>query len=358
MKKTIIYTLISAIIFSLNITDIQAQDGNFSQFFNNPLYYNPAFVGLNKGLKARLHYRNQWYDLPGDFSNYNFSLDIADRDIPGAGGLGFMVNSTSEGVGYFQNTTVGFMPSVRIPLAENFIMQVGAMASFVQRQINWGNLVFSDELNGMHGNIGQSTFIPPNDDKMIYPDFSFGGLFQVSGEGVTGVFGGAAHHLTRPSQSFFDWGSPLERRYVVHGDIIFDIGQKTGYFVRKKGFKLNPGIIWQYQAKMNLYSVGMNFYFTSMYFGLWYRNESLEYDTHSDFVLLAGVYIPFGDIARLKLMYSYDMAVTAGQTYTGPSNEISLIFEFDDIKLTSSKKKYRSIRGRKIIEETLECTPF
>jgi len=42
------------------------------------------------------------------------------------------------------------------------------------------------------------------------------------------------------------------------------------------------------------------------------------------FVLLAGVYIPFGDIARLKLMYSYDMAVTAGQTYTGPSNEISL----------------------------------
>jgi len=52
------------------------------------------------------------------------------------------------------------------------------------------------------------------------------------------------------------------------------------------------------------------------------------------------------------------MAVTAGQTYTGPSNEISLIFEFDDIKLTSSKKKYRSIRGRKIIEETLECTPF
>lgn len=335
-----------------------AQDPNFSQYFNNPLYSNPAYSGLTKGLKARMNYRRQWVKIPGDFDNYNFSMDIADRDIPGAGGLGFILNSDKRGIGYIKTLTVGIAPSVRIPLASNFIMQAAPLISYVRKEINWDDLIFSGQLHDIQGNVNPSTFTPPLENSLSYPDFSFGLLFQVHGDNTTATFGGAAHHITRPNQSFFEQNALMQRRYVGHGDIIFDIGDYKGYFKRKVSFKLNPGVIYQYQATMSLYSIGMNLYVTNLYFGMWYRNETLEYDVYSDLVLLAGVLIPFGEQSRLKMMYSYDMQINAAQAFTGPSHEISLVFEFDKLKLINSNNRFNRFRGREIIEETLECSPF
>ncbi len=350
----VVFTLLSIIICKTS----KGQDANFSQYYNNPVYYNPSYVGLTKGLKARLHYRRQWQNIPGDFNTYNFSLSVADRDMPGAGGLGLLVNSDRQGIGFLKTFTVGVVPSVRIPLAENFVMQAAPLISFVRKEMNWDKLVFEGQLDDVQGNILPETFSPPVDEAINYPDFSFGMVFQVHGYNTTGTAGFAAHHLTRPNQSFFEASAPMPRRYVVHGDVIFEIGDTRGYFQRKISFKLNPGVIYQYQAQMNLYSVGINLYLSNVYIGLWYRNESLEYDSHSDLIAMGGLMIPFGNNSRMKVFYSYDMQITSENSFTGPSHEVSLVFEFDDIKLINTKGRLSRFRGRKIVEETLECSPF
>jgi type IX secretion system PorP/SprF family membrane protein len=358
LNKNLKLITVTVIILFCFGSVLKAQDPDFSQFYNTPLYYNPANVGLYKGLKARFNYRRQWVNIPGDFKSYNFSIDIADRDIPGAGGIGFLVNSDKEGIGWIKSTTIGILPAVRIPITSNFIMQVGAMISVVHKKIDWDKLIFSDQLSAKYGNISPSSFTSPTNDKITYPDFSFGGIFQLQGEGVTGNLGFAAHHITRPVESFVDASTQLDRKYIANLDIIFEIGPYKGYFKRKKGFKLNPGIFYQNQANMNLYSIGMNLYLTSLYFGIWYRNESLEYDVYSNFLIMAGVYIPFTKSTRMKFMYSYDMQITASNSYTGPSHEISLIFELDDLKLMRLKQNNNLFRGRALPKEALECTPF
>lgn len=334
-----------------------AQDANFSQFYNNPMYNNPAYAGLTRGLKARLHYRRHWQKIPGDFNTYCFTMDVADRELPGAGGIGLIVNSDRQGIGYFKTFTVGIAPSVRVPIAENFIMQAAPLISFVRNEINWDNLVFEGQLDDIQGNILPSSFTPPNNESLNYPDFSFGLVFQVQGNNTVGTFGLAAHHLTRPNQSFFEASAPRERRYVVHGDVIFNIGDYKGYFKRKISFKVNPGVVYQHQAGLNLYSVGLNLYILNLYFGMWYRNESLEYDTFSDIVAMGGFLVPFDNGSRMKVYYSYDMQVAAEKSFTGPSHEVSLVFEFDKIKLINTSG-YSRYRGREIIDETLECSPF
>jgi type IX secretion system PorP/SprF family membrane protein len=354
--KKIIYSILILTFGLVSIT--KAQDPDYSQFYNSPTYYNPAYVGLNKGLRARFNYQRQWTSVPADLNSYNFSVDFAERNLPGAGGIGIIFNSAKAGIGYVRNTMIGFLPSVRIQIEENIVMQMGASAAYVQRKMDWDDLVFPDQLDPIQGNIYDTKFSGPSEDKISYPDFGVGGIFQFTGnnERVVGTLGGAIHHLTRPNESFFGKSSPLPRKYVVHFDMIFDFTHNKGFYKKTSDFKINPGIFFQTQQKMNDYALGMNIYFERVYFGAWYKNESLEYDSYSHFSLMGGISIPINDDeSRVKFMYSYDMIINAEHMFAGPTHEISLIIEFDEFALIKSS----TIGGvRRKGSERLECSPF
>ena len=353
MKRKI--TLLILINFLLTC-GISGQDFDFSQFYNNPTYYNPAYVGLTQGLKARFTYRRQMVKIPASFKNYAFSADIADRNLPGAGGLGLIVANHSASGGLVNHTVVGIMPSVRIPIAEYMVMQLGVQAAWVQKKINWDGLVFPDQLDPRYGNIYPTAYVAPNSNKVSYPDFTAGMLFQFKGDNVTGVVGGALHHLTRPNESFYEGSSPLPRKWVAHIDLIWEIKENAGYYKRESTFKINPGFFYQSQAKLSYFSFGSNFYFTNVYLGLWYKNETFEYTTYSTLQAMGGLMIPVGDEVKLKLMYSYDFVIYTEFNFTGPTHEITLIMEMDNISLTRPKTigtaRYR--RGN----APMECSPF
>jgi type IX secretion system PorP/SprF family membrane protein len=356
LKKKLYATIFVLLIGSGTVCN--AQDLNWSQFYNTPTYYNPAYVGLTRGLKVRFNYQRQWTNVPAKFNAYSFSADIADRNLPGAGGIGIIFASDNAATGYVKNTMFGIMPSVRIQVEDNMVLQFGITAAFVQKRIDWDNLVFSDQLDPIQGNIYTSNFVAPDEDKVVYPDFSVGGVLEFTGNNnrLIGHVGAAVHHLTRPNESFIGKSAPLPRKYTVSFDMIFDLSQGTGINRKKTGFKLNPGIFFQSQAKMTDYALGMNIFFSRIYLGAWYKNESLEYDVYSHFSLMAGLSIPIqGDDSRVKFMYTYDMVINAEHTFTGPTHEITVIMEFDQLGLiNNSPINARHRRGN----ERLECSPF
>jgi len=115
--------------------------------------------------------------------------------------------------------------------------------------------------------------------------------------------------------------------------------------------------ISQHQQNLFLYTLGTNLYMKHVYLGLWYKNQTLEYDQFSSFNVMVGLNIPFSEVYRMKVMYSYEMNVNARQNFTGPSHEISLIFEFDDIGLINKDKN--SFMGNKPRSYSpIECSPF
>jgi len=72
---------------------------------------------------------------------------------------------------------------------------------------------------------------------------------------------------------------------------------------------------------------------------------------------MLGLNIPFTEQYRMKLMYSYEVNINARQSFTGPSHEISLIFELDDIGLVNKdKNSFMSPRPRSY--SPIECSPF
>lgn len=339
MKKVLRYLVLLIPGILLLLPSVSAQDINYSQYFSTPLYYNPAFTGLNTGLRARFSFRDQWPKLPQDFKAYYFSADLGDRNLPGSGGIGLIMQSDNEGIGFIHNLSIGLTIGVRIPITEYMVAQMGVKAAVVQKRVNWDDFVFSDMLSEKYGNIYQTSFTPPDINKRVFPDFGVGGILQfMSPEGnVNGNMGFAVDHIFRPDESFLATAAaPLPRKWVAHGDLVFSTGYVSSsafYRSSDEPLRINIGALYTNQAKLNAFQVGMNLLKFNFYLGGWYRATMNEGNTGSVVALLAGYRYMFGPDMSLKFMYSYDIQVHGSLSGTGGAHEISLVLEFDQFSL-------------------------
>jgi type IX secretion system PorP/SprF family membrane protein len=341
MKKHLVFPILLIGCLSL-LSTVRGQDPNYSQFFSAPLYYNPAYTGINTGLRARFSFRDQWPNLPVDFRSYFFSADLGDRNLPGSGGLGLIVNSNNEGIGFINDLSVGLSVGVRIPISASVVSQVGLKAALVQKSINWNDFVFSDQLSEKYGNIYQSSFIPPTANKKVFPDFGVGGLLQFANpEGnMSGVIGFAVDHIFQPDESFLSTASaPLPRKYVAHLDFVISSGggSATSSMYATGGandpLKINPGIIYQNQLGLSTLEGGLNLLKYNIYLGAWYKASWGGISSGNAVALLVGYRYTFAEDMSIKFMYSYDLATSGNLQGLGGAHEISVVLDFDKLSL-------------------------
>lgn len=329
-KSLIILSLFIGFLFSF--ISGNSQEAYYSQFYNSPAYYNPATIGLHKGLKVRINYRDQWPQYNDDLKTYNFSMDVAERFMPGSGGFGIIFNTNKEGSGFIKRNMVGVLGSVRIRLNRYWVSQVGFSGTWVQKQIDAKNFIWSDQIDNRHGLLyPYSSFSGLTSESLSYPDLNLGGVLHYEKRLITATLGLAVHHIFKPNESFFNLDIRVPRKYVFHGSMV--ILQQTN---PRKGFKFNPGLLFENQNGFNTFTMGMNVKRSILYAGLWYRNKQSQIYNYQSAIIMAGVEIPMVDEnSRLKLMYSYDLGLT-GLKGTGGAHEISLKFEFDLIHLIKS----------------------
>jgi len=341
---------------------LSAQDPNYSQFLNVPLYYNPAYTGLYTGVRARFSFRDQWPALPYDFKSYHFSADLGDRNLPGSGGIGIIMNRDNEGIGFIKNFNLGLMLSVRVPFTGFMVGQVGIKASWLQKSVNWDDFVFSDALSERYGNIYQTNFIPPDQNVINRADFGVGGIVQFANEtgAMSGTVGFAVDHLFEPDQSFLQTvKAPLPRKWVGHADMIFAIGSSSGFNVMDEdAMKINPGILYQSQGGLNSLQAGVNMTKFGIYLGMWYKGGFGNY-TNSALTFLGGYRYPFNGMS-LKFTYSYDMQLSGALQGTGGAHEISLVLEFGGLSVFGAAGSSGASlpRGKGGYSSRLECSEF
>ena len=75
MKVRLIAWFTISFITLLPAKKVIGQDPEFSQFFANPLYLNPAFAGTTELPRTVLNYRNQWPQKGATFTTYALSFD-------------------------------------------------------------------------------------------------------------------------------------------------------------------------------------------------------------------------------------------------------------------------------------------
>ncbi|MFI5137724.1 MAG: PorP/SprF family type IX secretion system membrane protein [Sphingobacteriales bacterium] len=248
-----------------------AQDHMYSQFFNAPLYLNPALTGQFEGdLRMNLIYRNQFTSIPGSFNYLTASVDL---NIPKfGGGVGLMVTRSSEGTAYLTTTNISGLYSYSIG-SQDFVLSFGLQAGVSNRVVDWSKLVFGDQIDPQTG------YIPGSVSAAGLPQFNNKFYFD-SGAGINMVagefdIGGAFQHVNQPNESFSGAPARLPMRFNGHVSYRWDLNQYDNNYEEDKSYII-PSVVFYKQSNAQSYSIGFQYKRANINAGLWYRGGGIN----------------------------------------------------------------------------------
>ena len=289
-----------------------AQDPEYSQFFANPLYLNPALTGTSELPRTVLNYRNQWPAKGNSFTTYSLSYDQILKKYKA--GIGFQVYYDREPNNIVSTNSALISYSYHLTLGLESFMTLGLNAGVVLKQFDANGLVFPSEIDQLSGIITPGTPIYFNDKNKVYPDFAIGAV----GQHKDFFWGASLHHLTQPDQSITlgDNSGKLPMKITVHAGAR---SRKFHHGLLSREFTLSPNILYQHQGSFKQLNLGIYMIEKSVQFGAWFRSN---FDTRPDaIVALIG-------LAREKFQfgYSFDYTLSELSNFSYGSHELSMIF--------------------------------
>jgi type IX secretion system PorP/SprF family membrane protein len=325
-----------ALLFAIFvITAAHAQDPSFSQVYVNRIYLNPAFAGVNEGLRLSMSHRSQWPYVPSQLITSSFTAEM--RALAISGGLGFMASQDMAGEGFLKTTTMGGIYSYKLTVSpRKFDIYSGIMVNVISRTIDWSKLEFADQFDAVFGKVQPTSAIVPPYASKTYFDFDWGimGRFRtrLKNKDIYNSLGLAIHHLTQPDESMTGFVFPLQRKFSFHAASMIPLG---GKLKRKSENYVSPWVSFETQGKFSTTIAGFMMVKAPLTGGVFYRNRNslLDGKNTGAVILHLGYAGTFQDAFSFQAAYSYDL-VTAGLSgLSYGAHEVSLILYFDSARL-------------------------
>lgn len=297
---------------------LHAQDPQFSQYFNAPIYLNPAYTGVTAEHRFTANYRNQWPGLKSGYSTYMASYDYnIDRYNMGVGG--YIMQDVAGKTGLV--TTQGALNyAYRIRTGEYSKLIGGLSAGFGQKRVDPSKLVFGDQfitgaaVSEDASNIGNKQYV----------DLGAGVLYDADNFWM----GFSTKHLNKPDVGLAGGTQQLPILSDIHGGyrFVFAADSSGKRVLHSLSFLAH----YRHERTNDQVDVGLNYNYRILFAGMWYRGLPLKrfavgYSNNECLSLMLGVQIPN---QPLKITYSFDYTIsTLGFNKTTGAHEISLVYE-------------------------------
>lgn len=332
-------------------TILKSQDIQFSQFYANALYLNPAFAGANQTSRAIAHSRLQWPAIDATYLASTFSFDHYFPQYKS--GVGLLVNTDHlyayNNARTFKNLELGLQYAYQVEISEEWTFRPALQLSFAQRSFNSGNLKWVDEYDNK---IGYNPNLVTNEPgiavaPLYYADVTAGGLLYNNSFWV----GISSNHLNRPSQSFLGDGSnKLPVKTTLHAGYKIHLNSRDrpryGIEEPENEVSLSPVMLYKMQGKSDQLDLGMYFRYNRLVLGSWYRGIPVKLYNSEKFNNDAIIVMAGAIVGGFNIGYSYDFTISKlAPAYTGGSHELSLTYNF--LVESYSKKKKPGARHRK-----------
>jgi type IX secretion system PorP/SprF family membrane protein len=332
----------------------KAQDPRISQYYNQPLYVNPAYAGMSGQYRVGAIYQKLYMKIPTGFSSYNISFDMQAQKI---GGLGLTITSDVEGAAYLRTNCIEGIYSYAIHpdlRHKNNIIQVGFKAGVYSQSLDYSKLIFKDQLDANLGLISANNLNPNGTAAVNSPyyfgDFSFGvlGRFNQLKKknnkiAATHYCGLSIAHITQPMQSFLKQNSTLPIKFTLSYFCIVPIFPGN---IHKQRDVVNSGLIIENQGPFKAFLVGANIQKSQVYGGAWFKQRQLlgARENSKFLVLCLGSTFFEGPIAY-KIGYSYDFVLSSNASGFGGTHELSISMQSNK---PSSRYQASSMMNKKI----------
>jgi len=319
------------------------QSMHFSQYYNAPMLLNPANTALmpDNDYRVGLNYRNQWTVIPVPYNTFSAFGDMKlggnknNENHNNWLGLGLAFFNDRAGDGDLSLTQIQGSVAYHLQLSSFFMLSLGFAGSYVQRSVNYDNLTFDAQWDGMtfNNNIGngEKLGIIKTSYYKVDPGINFAWF---PNENVYVKLGGSLDNLNRPTESFYATGkNTLDYRPIGNLDMLFKTGSvlivnPSVYYTQQSGAS---ELVFGSQFRTILTNTNqLNPLITQLILGI--------YDRMNDAVIgVAGV-----QIGGLQFMTSYDFTVSALAPYNASYGalEFSLIYVGQYDKNKGIKRTY------------------
>lgn len=302
-----------------------AQDPQFSQFYANPLYLNPAFAGSAVCPRLIMNYRNQWPSITGTFVTYNASYDQHIDKI--SGGIGLLVTSDRQGEGTVSTNSFSGIYSYRLEVTRTFSIKAALQATYVDKRLAWEKLTFGDQIDPRNGFVNNTHEPKPGSTSKGYLDFSTG-IIGYTENFYTGV---AVSHLTEPEEGYITLNK-MPLKITAHAGAVIDLQKRKSRTRGLNDLTISPNILFMKQRDFNQLNYGFYVNWYPFVSGLWFRQNFTNADA---MLFLVGL-----QQNGFKIGYSYDLTVSKLTNMTGGAHEISFALQF---QCPPKRKKVRTI---------------
>jgi len=307
-----------------------AQDPEFSQYYANPIYTNPAFAGSSGIGRMVTDVRNQWSNITGSFRTISASYDEHYDVING--GIGIMLTGDEAGTGLLQTISLTGIYSYQINISRYVTMRAAVQGSIVQKSISFGKLTFFDQIALRQGFV-YNTNETPIAANVFYPNVAAGAVIYTSK-----FYGGVAvHNINEPVNAFYSTDSDNAKklstvpiRYTVHAGLVIPLVQTKD---PKNESNLWPNIMYMQQSTFAQLNIGLYYNKGPFVLGMYYRQTSSNGDA---LIGLVGI-----RLQKLRIGYSYDQTISNAYYGATNSHEITVAF---DLRKRIPKKTIRAIK--------------
>lgn len=232
------------------------QDIHFSQFYNSPLFVNPAYCGVMDAgnIRAATNYKNQWGSITNNpYETFAGSADMLmspEKNKGLAAGLSFYNDRAgASDFGTSQlNVILGYIAQMN---KENWL-SAAISGGYANRRANVSNLKWGSQFNGNYYDPNASNGeINPYSESTYYSDFSGGLLWNYIGTDSKGAEAGiAAFNLNKPDISLVNTTQDrMYPRVVVHGGI--------NYPLKNSNISVLPKLFYSRQGPANELLAGL-----------------------------------------------------------------------------------------------------
>ena len=329
---------------------LNGQDVQFTQFYNNRSYLNPALTGLEQGLTLSAAYRNQWANVPGGGYETAFaSIEQSEPYLRSSFGLSFF--RSTAGIAKLTYQEANLLYAYAIPMfakktAKERMLHIGFRLGVGQRSVNWNDLVFSDQLDPVFGIVNPTAAIPIRNNSLFF-DIGAGAAFRwdnkLFNKDCRSMIGISAQHITQQDESMqgIETRRPIRLTAHVGTEIpILAVGMNG-----KRKVTICPNIKYDYQKGIQIFNYGFFLTYESVYMGAFYANKHPGIDPVNTNSII-GIFGYGGNIGgsnnKWHLTYSVD-GNTGGFGANGRgTHELQMRINFGDAQLIKGKSAKRN----------------
>jgi type IX secretion system PorP/SprF family membrane protein len=293
------------------LTQIIAQDPQFSQFYSNPLYLAPSFAGAANSSRICANFRDQWIALPTTFMTYSFSYDHYFSNFNS--GVGFLGYKDVAGTGQLGTLSLGVQYSYNLKILENLYARPGLHFSYREHGLAWDKLQFIDEVMYSGGGSSQPEPLPKTRDV----DLALSALVYSKRvwAGVT------VDHILTPNISLYAAKTTVPIKVSVFGGVEL---VRKGRLLKPVEETMTLAYLFKTQGPYTQLDLGVYWHKNPLVLGFWYRGLPPFNSQRGDaFILLVGY-----KTKSFNVGYSYDVTISNLIGQTVGSHEISMSYKF------------------------------